>query len=376
MNDRPLKIILACGGTGGHIFPAFSLAEELKKRDPLVQVVYVCGKLDIEEAIFKPMRKEKVVSIESAPFRGASSLGRPSFILKLMSGFFSSLGILFREKPDLVVGFGGYFSFPVVIAAKLCGVPTLLHEQNVFPGKANRFLGRVADAVALSYWETEKYLTPHKNRRVTGNPVRPAIEKDSRQEALRFFEFSPEKKTFLILGGSQGAESINTLFLDSLEFLSAAFKSGSQVLHLCGKLAPEKTLERCRAAGLQAKAYSFFERMDLAYGATDVAFGRAGATFLAEIATKKIPAILVPYPHADGHQRFNAEVFAEGHQAVVVEQSAMTPQKLASLLEASAAKIKPGERAVSGDHPTSAGNAREKLADFVSEILLKKKHAK
>lgn len=358
-----MKIVLACGGTGGHIFPALSVAEELKKRNPAVDILYVCGNRDIESAIFRIVPREKMLSIESAPFRGARSLLDPRFLIKLITGFFQALRLFLREKPRVVVGFGGYYSFPAIMAAKFVGARTLLHEQNVFPGKANRQLSRWVDGVALSFAETEKFLAPHGNRRVTGNPIRAGIEKECRNEALDFFGFTPEKATLLVLGGSQGAESINTLFLESLAFLTDDFKNGVQALHLCGKLAPEASEEACRKAGLRCRAYSFFERMDLAYGAADFAVGRAGATFLAEIRFKKIPAILIPYPFADGHQRMNAAAFAAGSEAVVAEQAELTAERMAGILETYYQSIKKR----GGARPPAAPreNARVLLAEFI-----------
>ena len=175
-----MKILLACGGTGGHIFPAFSVAEELKRRDPACEILYVCGKKDIEDAIFKMVKDEKVFSVTSAPFTGRSSLWNPVFLIKLFRGICQSAALLVRERPGAVVGFGGYFSFPVMLAAKLLGIPALVHEQNVVPGVANRFLSRFVDGVALSFEETGRYLPRSKGVRTTGNPIRSSIETSDR----------------------------------------------------------------------------------------------------------------------------------------------------------------------------------------------------
>ena len=386
-----MKIFLACGGTGGHIFPAFSVAEELRGRDPRLEIIYLCGKKDIENAIFKLLRDEKVVSIESAPFRGALSLLNPIFLLKLLSGFLKSRRLLRAERPALVVGFGGHTSFPVVFAAKRIGVKTLIHEQNVVPGVANRWLAARVDGVALSFPDTRRYLTRLTNVRVTGNPIRSFIERDSREEALRFFGFDPAKTTLLVLGGSQGSESINQFCLEALKLLPESLRSKMQVLHLCGKMPVESAESVFRTLAIRGKAYSFFERMDLAYGVADLALGRAGATFLAELAVKGIPAILVPYPYGGGHQRVNADAYGSGHEATVVEQKDLNAQMLADLLvkrlaEAESKKKSPG---FSGSRPqalargTSAGavecpalsrplgNSRALLADFIEESLKK-----
>lgn len=373
-----MKLIFACGGSGGHIFPAFSVAEELQKRDPSTQIIYVCGKLDIESEIFTLVirpdvpscdgtatpHNRGVLAVESAPFRGARSLLSPVFLLKLAKGLISAVLFLRHERPDAVVGFGGYFSFPVVVAAKLCGIRCLIHEQNVEPGVANLFLNRWVDGTALSYPETEARLGGARPRlKVTGNPIRSAIENGpSRAEALSFFAFEAGKRTILVLGGSQGAESINTLFLSAMGFLSGRSKQRIQVLHLCGRMDPSEAERKFREAQVSAKAFSFFGRMDLAYAVTDVAVGRAGATFLAEISAKNIPAVLIPYPFGSGHQRLNAEIFSRDHRAVVALQAELTAGALAGHIEALLLQGLPNKRDSKGV------KAREILADFITEI--------
>ena len=370
-----MKLLFACGGTGGHIFPAFSVAEELKKRDHGVEILYVCGKKDIENAIFKIARGEKVLSVESAPFGGALSLLNPVFLAKLAAGFSQSLGILRRERPDVVVGFGGYFAFPVIFMARFMGIRTLVHEQNVVPGIANKFLAKFVDGAALSFSETAKYLPGCRNARVTGNPIRSAIEKDTRQEALKFFNFSGDKITFVVLGGSQGAESINTVFLDSLKFLPAELLAKIQALHLCGKMPLERAEGALRRAGISARVYSFFERMDLAYGVCDFAVGRAGATFLAEIGAKNIPGILIPYPYGSGHQLYNAQAFSRERDAVVAEQKGLSPEKLAGFLADFIRKAEQKRNSMPrGDRPPSSARAR--LADFILDVIARSEATK
>jgi UDP-N-acetylglucosamine--N-acetylmuramyl-(pentapeptide) pyrophosphoryl-undecaprenol N-acetylglucosamine transferase len=367
-----VKLVFACGGTGGHIFPAFSAAEEIKKRHPATEIIYVCGKKDIENAIFKLVSEERTVPIESAPYRGPLSLVKPAFLSKLFSGFSESARLIRREKPDIVVGFGGYVSFPAVLMARFLGVRTLLHEQNVVPGLSNKILKHFADGLALSYAEAAPNLR-HRNSRVTGNPIRSAIEEDKRSEALAHFGFAADKTTILVLGGSQGAESINKFFIEALAHLSTAVRASIQVLHLCGRMAPEAAEKAYRENNVTAKAHSFFDRMDLAYGATDLAVGRAGATFLAEITAKRIPAILIPYPYGNGHQRDNARVFSKSREALVLEQADLTGEKLAAFLVEYLAKTAPGAPVERCRRAGEAGtNSRTLLADFIEEEISKK----
>ena len=363
MTPTPVrKIIFACGGTGGHIFPAVSVCEEIKARVPGVEILFVCGKRELENTILGGLIHERLVSIHSAPFRGGRSLGNPAFLIKLLAGFCQALSLMRREKPDAVVGFGGYVSFPVLLAAKWAGIRTMVHEQNVMPGRANRVLARVAEGVAVSHPETKDHLPPLKRIHITGNPIRASIERSCREEALKFFGFSGERLTVLVLGGSQGAESINRLFLTALENLDQAAKERIQVLHLCGRMPVPAAVERYHGLGIRARVYSFFERMDLAYGAADFALGRAGATFLAEIAVKKIPAILIPYPYGDGHQLFNAKLYSQKNEATVLEQKGLTSGKLAQVLSQCL------RRPASIVRPKAeASSSRRLLSDFILE---------
>lgn len=369
-----MKILLACGGTGGHIFPAFSVAEELRRRHPDAELVYVCGKKDIESVIFKIIAGEKILSIDSAPFQGSVPFLRPMNLIKLLSGFFKGLLVLLHEKPDLIVGFGGYLSFPLLLAGFFLRKKTLIHEQNVVPGLANRWLALLTNGVALSFSETTPYFRRKKMVRVTGNPIRSSIELASRDEALRFFGFSKDKWTILVLGGSQGSESINRFFVEMLQTLPKELCDGIQVLHLCGKMPVEVARRALRGAGVEGKVYSFFERMDLVYAVSDLAIGRAGATFLAEIETKGIPALLVPYPYGNGHQLLNAQVHARHYEARVLEQKNLTGQRfqdeVVHFIRESKGRRNPLPS--TGGRLRSPVNARERLADFIEELAVGK----
>lgn len=356
-------VVLAAGGSGGHIFPAIGLAEELKRREPSMRVIYLCGTKDIENRILREARGDGLHSIESAPFRGIGSVTDPRFIGSLYRGYRTARRLLAAERPAVVAGFGGYYSFPAVLAARRLGIPTLLHEQNVVPGRANRILARWVDAVAVSFEGTASSFRGARRIVHTGNPIRETIERDCREEALRTFGFSPDRKTVLVLGGSQGAESINTMFTQALRLLDEGTRSRLQALHLCGRMDPRESETLCREAGIPSRAFAFFDRMDLAYGAADVALGRAGATFLSEIAEKDIPAILVPYPHGDGHQRWNARAFADRCGAEIIEQADMTPERTADLLRKALQGGASPRRLLSGEGAT----ARRRLADLVFE---------
>jgi UDP-N-acetylglucosamine--N-acetylmuramyl-(pentapeptide) pyrophosphoryl-undecaprenol N-acetylglucosamine transferase len=363
-----VKIVMACGGSGGHIFPAISVAEEISQRLPSSRILFACGKKEIEETIFKGIPKSDVIEIDSAAFLGGRALWKPLFLLKLVKGFLDARAFLKRERPDLVAGFGGYFSFPVVLASKSLGIKCMVHEQNVVPGLANKVLASWVHGVALSFEETKKLLPGARRATVTGNPIRSFIMQNTREEAMRYFNFSHSKKTLLVLGGSQGAESINRFFLECLKFLPADIKAEIQVLHLCGRMDSAQAEKACQAEGIPCRAYAFFDRMDLAYGAADLALGRAGATFLAEIQAKKVPAILIPYPYAGGHQKENAKVFQASNQATILEQETLNAEQLAGILEGYMRKVvlrSAGEFMVPAKE---ASNARTRLADFMLNL--------
>lgn len=362
------SIILACGGTGGHVFPAFSVAEELSRCNPAVRIVYACGTKDIEHAIFRIVKNEPVVQVDSAPYRGPRSFVSPAFLLRLFRGICQAFWLLWREKPQVVVGFGGHFSFPVIWAAKRSGIPTILHEQNVIPGVANKVMARFVDGIALSFAETEGLLPKGGRVIVTGNPIRSSIEYASRGEALYFFDLSKDKKTVLVLGGSQGSESVNRVFLEALGRLPEVFRTGIQVLHLCGKMAPKDSQDCLKKLGIQGRSYSFFERMDLAYALADLAIGRAGATFLAEIDVKNIPAVLVPYPFGNNHQLENAKAFARKKRAVIIEQKDLSAERLTAVLTEELERLNtPGVHGPADqDEPV---NSRQRLAEFILSFV-------
>lgn len=364
-----MRLIFACGGTGGHIFPAFSVAEEIKKRRPDTDIWYICGNKEIENEVFGLLAHEKVVSIPFSSYpRGYQALN-PFYYIRAAWSFITIFFQLAKIKPRLVVGFGGYTAFPVMIAAFLQRRKTLIHEQNVVPGLANRILLNVVDHAALSFEETKKYIKHHKKCIVTGNPIRSFIEKGSASTALDFFQFSVQKITWLVLGGSQGSQSINSVFLEAIQQLPNEIKQQIQILHLCGRMPKHIPQEVFRSTGITGKAFAFFDRMDLAYAISDCVLGRAGATFLAEINKKNITSILVPYPFGDRHQYENARVFAQTHDAIVLDQKNLSAENLSMLLIKKTQKALEHQgrdvQSLSQQCQSETQNARIILADLI-----------
>jgi UDP-N-acetylglucosamine--N-acetylmuramyl-(pentapeptide) pyrophosphoryl-undecaprenol N-acetylglucosamine transferase len=312
------KIILAGGKTGGHVFPAIAMAKEFKRRFPEGKVVFVGTKDGLESKIV-PKYGFKLYFIQARGLKRKASprnLMLPYYVLRSL---YQSLRILNREKPDLVAGTGGYVSFPVVFSASLKNVPTLIQEQNSYPGISTRLLALLADRVCLSYSSSIQYFLARRNLTVIGNPVREDITSANRYHALRKFDLDSDKKTIFIFGGSQGAQAINHAVLDALDFFSKDW----QLLWQTGERNFASVSEEAARKRVKCAVFPFVEDMSSAYAASDLVVSRAGALTLAEITACGKPSVLIPYPHAAAdHQRYNAEVLQEEGAAQIISETA------------------------------------------------------
>lgn len=249
-----------------------------------------------------------------------------------------SISILRQFRPDIVVGFGGYASVPLSAAAVFLRVPYVLHEANAVAGLANRLLGRGAEAIAISFPEASSFFSDRKKVVMTGMPVRLSILKGTREEAARFLGLDPEIKTVLIFGGSLGARTINQATLDALPFLSSS--RPLQIIHLTGMIDFDSIQARVKTLGdlgkqLVYRCFPYFERMNLAYAVSDLVVSRAGASTLAEIMTRGIPAILIPYPHATAaHQEKNARSLERRGAVEVILNQELNGKRLAQEVDA------------------------------------------
>jgi UDP-N-acetylglucosamine--N-acetylmuramyl-(pentapeptide) pyrophosphoryl-undecaprenol N-acetylglucosamine transferase len=322
-------VIFAGGGTGGHLFPGIAVARELLAREPNARVLFVGSQKPIELEIVRGAGFEHValpsVSPSLAPTRIVSSL------FTNFRAFRQAMSILDRERPTVVVGLGGFASVPPVLAAWRAGVPIVLLEQNVVPGKATRWLSRIANVVCLPWPEAATGLPRGTKTVVTGNPIRREIaslaaphqpETPARANgptpslALRV---SLEAPTLLILGGSQGAASLNTAVLDALATLRTEL-AGWRIVHQTGATDLDAIRQRYGALSLLADVQPFFRDMAEQYRRATCVISRAGATTLAELACAGLPALLVPLPtSAHDHQRLNSQLFANRGAAIVVE---------------------------------------------------------
>jgi UDP-N-acetylglucosamine--N-acetylmuramyl-(pentapeptide) pyrophosphoryl-undecaprenol N-acetylglucosamine transferase len=322
-----MRVVIAGGGTGGHLYPGVAVAREILRRDPQAQITFAGTERGIEARVV-PREGFELDLLRSAGLKGksAASLVRGLLLLPL-SGLDASQ-IISRRSPDLVIGVGGYSSGPVVLAAALRGIPTLLLEQNAVPGLTNRLLARYVSAAAVTFDSTASYF----GRRafVAGNPVRPEFLAENLSPAVR----PPGPPRVLIFGGSQGAHAINVAMVEAAPQL-AALAGGMAITHQTGERDLELVSDGYSRAGLAARVEPFLFAMDREVSAADLVVCRAGATTLAELTAAGRPSLLVPLPTAaDDHQRKNAVVLERAGAAEVIEQKRMTGALLAERITA------------------------------------------
>ena len=327
-----LRIIISGGGTGGHIYPGIAIANKLKELQSNIEITFVGVKNRIETKIVpKEGYPLKTVYVKSFPRKfGIKTI---SFFFSLLIGLVQSIFLLLRHKPQVVVGTGGYVSYPVVYASRLLGIPTLIQEQNSFPGIATRVLSSKVDEVHLAFAEAVKYLKKVKNKeiiKITGNPIRLFSERIDRSSALKKFNLDDNKRTLLLFGGSQGAASLNQTLLEALPGLS----TDVQVIWQTGEPDYEQIRAGCQKFSHKIYVQPYFFNMAEAYAAADLAFCRAGAITIAELVQVAVPAIFVPLPHAaEGHQEKNARVLVETNASEMILQQDLTGSLLKEKIE-------------------------------------------
>jgi UDP-N-acetylglucosamine--N-acetylmuramyl-(pentapeptide) pyrophosphoryl-undecaprenol N-acetylglucosamine transferase len=334
-------VAIACGGTGGHLFPGLAVAEQLQKRG--CTVALLISPKDVDQQAVKSACGMEIFTLPAIALQNKNYF---SFALSFWKSFHASRKFFKKHKPDAVLAMGGFTSAPPVLAARKFGVNTFLHESNTIPGRANRFFARFVDEAFVGFPEAAARLRAKKVS-VTGTPVRPQFcsrgresthfENQSRLTSAATIEscritlgLDPNLPTILVMGGSQGASGINDMILSVLPLLA---EKNWQWLHLTGANDFERVKAAYAARGIKAVVKSFLAEMDLALGAATVAVSRSGASSLAEIAAMRLPTLLVPYPAAaDNHQFFNARAFEKTGAARLLEQKDSTPEKVANIL--------------------------------------------
>ncbi|MBC8414554.1 MAG: undecaprenyldiphospho-muramoylpentapeptide beta-N-acetylglucosaminyltransferase [Nitrospira sp.] len=299
-----MNILIAGGGTGGHLFPALAVAKSLIAISPDAHITFAGTARGIEARIV-PKEGFDIRFIRSEGLVGKSIIKTAHSLLKLPLSFTDSYSILNELRPDLVIGVGGYSAGPVTMCAKMMGIPTMIHEQNIFPGLTNRILGKFVDTVAVSYHESIKYF-PEGRTYLTGNPVRHEIVKGSRDRGMEIFSLAKDRFTIFVFGGSLGASSINKAVGEALTFLQP-YRDRIQFLHQTGEKECSSMKEVYRASEFMGTVVPFAYEMADAYAVSDLVISRAGATTLSELTACGKAAILMPYPHAAAnHQEINA----------------------------------------------------------------------
>jgi UDP-N-acetylglucosamine--N-acetylmuramyl-(pentapeptide) pyrophosphoryl-undecaprenol N-acetylglucosamine transferase len=310
------KIILSGGGTGGHIYPAIAIANALKARFPKSEFLFV-GAKDKMEMQKVPQAGYSIIGLWISGIQRRLTFKNVLFPLKLVVSLFRSMAILNSFKPDVVIGTGGFASGPLLQVAAMKGVPTLIQEQNSFPGITNKLLSKKVTKVCVAYEGLERFF-PKEKLILTGNPVRQDVVdlEGKSAEASTFFGLDPHKKTLLVLGGSLGARRINQLVESKLDYLK---KLDIQLIWQCGKLYEEDYSRYNSNANVQV--HTFLNRMDLAYASADVIISRAGASSVSELCVVGKPVIFIPSPNvSEDHQTKNASAVSGKGAALLIRE--------------------------------------------------------
>lgn len=315
------RFILSGGGTGGHIYPAIAIADELKRRFPASEILFV-GASDKMEMQKVPQAGYKIEGLWIAGIQRKLSVDNLLFPFKLASSLMKSREIIRSFKPDVVIGTGGFASGPLLKAAASMGVSTVIQEQNSYPGITNKWLSKQADKICVAYENLERFF-PKDKIVLTGNPVREdIIAPTDREEALKRFGFKQDKITLLVLGGSLGSRRINQLIDKELTWLLA---QGMQVIWQCGKFYFEEY--RHHGDKENVAVLSFIDRMDLVYAAADIVISRSGASSVSELCIAGKPVLFIPSPNvAEDHQAKNAKAIVEREGALMLKEVELDTQ--------------------------------------------------
>ena len=314
---QSINVIISGGGTGGHIYPAIAIANEIKLRYPEANILFI-GAKDKMEMEKVPQAGYDIKGLWISGIQRKLTLTNLMFPFKLISSLFKANGIIRKFKPDVVVGTGGFASGPTLMVANQKGIPTLVQEQNSYPGITNKLLAKKANKICVAYDNLERFFSSEKMIK-TGNPVRQdlLLVHAKKEEAKEFFKLNTDKKTVLVIGGSLGARKINELVANQLEFLMG---QDVQVIWQCGKLYFEDYKQFNDIENVQV--HQFLNRMDLAYAAANFIISRAGASSVSELCIVGKPVIFIPSPNvAEDHQTKNAKSIVDKHAAILIKES-------------------------------------------------------
>ena len=325
-----MRVLVVAGASGGHIFPALGFLETLKDKHNNIDALLVLPKRSIKTGISTGDCRVKYISISGLALR--FDFKNFVAILRFLKGSLESLILLLEFRPDIVVGFGSLDSLPLLLLAHIFRIKTLIHEQNVIPGRANRLLAKFSDRVAVSFTETKDHLEVNSGKIVlTGNPIRKSLKRIDRDKALEFFGFSDDKLTVLVMGGSQGSHTINTGFLEAASMMKDV--SRLQIIHLTGTIDHDALTKGYKNLSAEVKLFTFLKDMQYAYSISDLVIARAGATTIAELIFFRLAAVIVPYPYAYKHQLSNADFLERNGCALIIKDSEFNGGKLRKIME-------------------------------------------
>jgi UDP-N-acetylglucosamine--N-acetylmuramyl-(pentapeptide) pyrophosphoryl-undecaprenol N-acetylglucosamine transferase len=316
-----MRVILSGGGTGGHIYPAVSIAKEILKQYQDAEILFIGTERGLESSIV-PKEGVELLTIKVRGFQRKLSVENVLAVKESFVSLFKVSKIIRDFKPDMVIGTGGYVCGSVLLAAALMNVPTLIHEQNAFPGVTNKILARLVDIIALNFAEAKKYLPKSNKVIVTGNPIRGNILSISKDEGLKEFGFSSELPIVFVVGGSRGAKRLNESVM--LIAKQCVLKKNFQMLHMTGETQYEDMIDKYKSEdidvhGKYLKVMPYLYNMPHALAASDIIISRCGASTLSEITALGKPSILIPYPYAtDNHQEYNARALEKNGAAIVI----------------------------------------------------------
>ncbi|MBS3909352.1 MAG: undecaprenyldiphospho-muramoylpentapeptide beta-N-acetylglucosaminyltransferase [Actinobacteria bacterium] len=331
-----MRVIISGGGTAGHVYPGLALAAALQRAKKDLDILFVGTSAGLE-ATLVPQAGHGFKAIEAKGLPRKPSFKAFGTFLSAGKGTIEAVNLLRHFKPDIVIGMGAYVSLPVVGAAVLLHIPTVVHEQNAVPGLVNRVLGRVASAVAVSYPDMAEFFPRGKRVEVTGNPIRREILDAHREAAVKAFGLDEKRKTLLVFGGSRGARKINEAVVEAYD--TWRHNDGLQIVHATGKINFElvkRAIEDMRRGddSLRYDALPYIDDMSVAYAGSDLLVCRSGATTIAEISAKGLPAILIPYPYAtDNHQEKNARSLKDTGAAEVILDRELSGDALREMVD-------------------------------------------
>ena len=362
-----MRVIIAGGGTGGHLFPGLAVADEFRQRDESTEVIFAGTEHGIESRVV-PREGYLIKFLRAEGMVGVSVKKKLSATIKMFLSILDSYRIIKTVRPDLVIGVGGYASGALVFIAFLLSIPTMILEQNTVPGLTNKILGKFVGTVCITYQESISFF-PRVKTYLTGNPVRRQVFRGSVESAHKLFGLEKGLFTLLVFGGSSGARSINLAVLEALHSLSD-LKDNIQFLHQTGSADYEHIREAYRRSGFRGIITPFIFQMGEAYAVADMVISRAGATTLAELTALGKPAILVPYPYAAGnHQELNARKLEEMGAARMILDRELKGEALAAEIRELYADEKLREEMQRNSKAVGRPDACAKVVDIAMSVL-------